>query len=793
MGAASFEDAGSAHGRGWLHLGLLIPWVVVVASLHVALAALVAPAVAQDAEGPAASGWTVRTLDRESGSALVGVLVFFAASGGSWVTDSLGQASAPPATGDSVRVVATRVGYTAIDTVVASPAGGTTLELRLVRSAVALAPLTVEAERAGTDSRELARRMFGREVAIGSVGMTRTEARAVPALAETDVLRSLQSVAGVTSINDYGAEMFVRGGDADQIAILLDGAPVFGPYHMFGMFGLFNSDAIESMEFHRGSIPARYGGALSGVVSARQATGDGEGVSISGGLSALGLRAAVNGVLPWAHGRYLAAGRSATVDVARLSLPFSFYDMNVGLDLYPSEEHRIRVSLLASNDEFAWKAYGFGGSLSSEWANLVSSFTWSWVRRNRITSDLSAYVSRYEGNIGNKPDVSGVVTTNRIRTLGLRAEVSVRGEVTGMRGGVVLEGGPVSLLGTGTGAYMEGEAAGTYLHASGFAEVEHWIGPLRLVPGLRAGAERNSSRVFAEPRLSARLHLGAFALSGSLDRSFQFLSVLRDARYFVPGAPMWFLRDKGHPVSVADGFSLSLDYWRGGTWTASALGWTRRLTDLPSWRPESSRRLATLEYHDGIAHGWDLAVQKHAGSLRGWLSYQLGRVRLRDAEDNEYRPRWDRRHEVDATVSLVDLRGLSLSLRGTVASGAPFWYPVGLLYGIRYDPNGWWAGEDRPPSENPLRGLGPRDDRFAILSDVQGQLPYYGRLDISARYAFHIGDWSVEPYLSVPNVTKRENILTYTSLRFGDPQDGEHFQATRQLPPLPFVGLDFTF
>ena len=56
--------------------------------------------------------------------------------------------------------------------------------------------------------------------------LTQAEVRAVPAVAEADIFRSLQSLSGVTSISDFGAEMFVRGGDADQVAVLLDGAPV---------------------------------------------------------------------------------------------------------------------------------------------------------------------------------------------------------------------------------------------------------------------------------------------------------------------------------------------------------------------------------------------------------------------------------------------------------------------------------------------------------------------------------------------------------------------------------------
>ena len=747
----------------------------------------------QDPEAPSGdAGWELRVLDSESGVPLGGVLVSFPGLGASGVTDSLGIAPVPPGIRDSLRVVATRVGYSAMDTVVAPPATGSALDLPLVRSAVALAALTVKAERAGANSRELARRIFEREVAVGAVGMTRAGVRAVPAVGEADVFRSLQSVSGVTSVSDFGAEMFVRGGDADQVAVLVDGAPVFGPYHMLGLIGVFNPDAIESTELYKGSIPARYGGSLSGVVSVRQATGAADGASFSGGLSALGLRAAMKGALPWAHGRWLVAGRKATVDVARLPVPYSFHDINAVVHLHPSEEHRLGVSLLASNDRFAWdflEMVEFGHSIRSDWTNLVSSVTWSWARGNRISSDVSAYLSRYEAGLATGPEISALVTRNRIRARGVRAQITVRGNVTGMRGGLVLEGGPVDLSGTGTGAYIEGDASGTYLYGSAFAEVEHWIGALRLAPGIRAGTERGSSRVFAEPRLSARLHLGAFAVSGSLDRSFQFLSVLRDDRHIAPGAPMWFLRGESQPVSVADGMSVAVDYWRGGTWTAAATGWTRRFSGMPSWHPESSRDLSALEFHDGTAAGWEVALQKHAGLLRGWVSYQQAWVSFRDGQAGEYSPRWDRRHEFDATVSIADPGGLSLSLRATVASGAPFWYPVGRLYGMAYDPRGRVRNENTP--NNPVEGLGQREDRFVILSDVQGRLPHYGRADFLARYAFGWGDLTIVPFLSVPNFTMRENVLAYRPV--AETPDGRYLVRERQFPPFPFVGVDFRY
>ena len=489
------------------------------------------------------------------------------------------------------------------------------------------------------------------------------------------------------------------------------------------MFGLFNADAIESAEFYKGAIPARYGGALSGVLATRQRVGPASGSRFTGGLSMLGLRVSAVGGVPWADTQWMVAGRRATIALSSLPTPYSFQDVNLGFRLHPGEEHRVGFSLLATNDEFDWAFDPFGESLHSEWSNLVSSVTWSWVRGNRLTSDATAYMSRYNATLGVGAEGTGPVTRNRVGVVGVRGQLTVRrGERTGARAGIVAEGGPVTVRGTGPGAYIEGETVTSYLHGFLFAEVEQWIGPLRLGPGLRVGTEQRASRTFVEPRLSARLYLGPLAVSASLDRTYQFLSTLRDDRFVFPGTPMWSVREQGQPIASADGISVAVDYWRAERWTGSMGFWTRRLRDTPHWRPETSRDLSALEYHDGRAYGWELSLQRHAGPVRGWASYQWASVTLTNPDGRRYSPNWDRRHEFDATVSMPEFRGWSASVRTRVATGTPFWYPAGAYYGITYNPTALHPGVNSP--DNPPRGLDSSDwcsfHRSRLLGSTSG-------------------------------------------------------------------------
>ena len=169
----------------------------------------VAPVPTSSQAVPVAA-WEVRTVDDLSGNALSNVLLAFPGYRVARFTDDQGLA---PGKGNfgNVRIVATRIGYAKTDTLLSVPEAGTIITLRLERSAIALPPITVEAERRMT-SGELHQMMFDREIAVGSFGITQDEIRAIPPIVESDVLRTLQSFAGVTSVNDFTNELYVRGG-----------------------------------------------------------------------------------------------------------------------------------------------------------------------------------------------------------------------------------------------------------------------------------------------------------------------------------------------------------------------------------------------------------------------------------------------------------------------------------------------------------------------------------------------------------------------------------------------------
>ncbi len=121
----------------------------------------------------------------------------------------------------------------------------------------------------------------------------------IPGVAEADPIRAIQVLPGVVSTSDLSASLHVRGGSSDQDLILLDGVPVFSPFHLGGFFSVFNPDMVDRAELQSGGFPAEHGGRVSSVLAVETDPGNGE-LAVQGAVSLLAARVAVSGGLPQA-------------------------------------------------------------------------------------------------------------------------------------------------------------------------------------------------------------------------------------------------------------------------------------------------------------------------------------------------------------------------------------------------------------------------------------------------------------------------------------------------------------
>jgi hypothetical protein len=134
------------------------------------------------------------------------------------------------------------------------------------------------------------------------------ELRTDPLLSEPDGLLGLTG-GEVSADLETPSGIHVHGGASDQVRYLLDGIPVFSPYHTAGTFTAWNPDALERVDLSSSVPPAGFADALSGVISA-STLAPGPLVRFQGAMSTGQARLALDGPLGRSGAGYLVSYRT---------------------------------------------------------------------------------------------------------------------------------------------------------------------------------------------------------------------------------------------------------------------------------------------------------------------------------------------------------------------------------------------------------------------------------------------------------------------------------------------------
>jgi hypothetical protein len=120
--------------------------------------------------------------------------------------------------------------------------------------------------------------------------------------AMNDPVRAASFAPGVAVQSDLNVRPLVRGGDADQTRVMFGGIPLLQPYHVGGVFSLFNLGTLESVDLHRDALPVEDPGSLSGVLrlKARRPALDG----LHGRASVSMVRGDLHAEVPVVRGRF---------------------------------------------------------------------------------------------------------------------------------------------------------------------------------------------------------------------------------------------------------------------------------------------------------------------------------------------------------------------------------------------------------------------------------------------------------------------------------------------------------
>jgi len=728
-------------------------------------------------------------------------------------TDRLGYfAFHDLAAGDYALSVA-RIGYGLYEeTIAVAPADDLRVAIELAEEVVELEGVEVEGERSRHRTR------FEQSAGPTVQELSRTDLKSIPGIAEADPLKSVEVLPGVTRMSDFGAAFNVRGGSADQNLILLDGIPIFSPFHALGLFSAFNADMVGRAELQLGGFPAEYGGRVSSVLQIESDPGDEE-FGVDAGVSLLAARAAMKGGLPdglkdrmgLASGRWRASARRSYIDALvepflEGVFPYHLQDFQTAFEGWTRGGDRIKVTgylsrdvldvaSLASVDGGTWAGLDRLPEIVWSWGNAAAGASWTRLLGDGGALEIRGSLSSADADFQySEASEAGFATRNSQSSFAADLERHP-GRRTRWKSGVLstwstyenltVGGAPEPFpagdgVGSGTAAYTQLDWKPSSIWVlEGGVRVDHWR------PG---GA---SSTTIVSPRIAAKRFMGGgkWAVRVAGGRHTQFLHSVRDEQ--IPfGLDAWVLAGQQAPPLISDQVQTGLEGWLGDgdSWFTSLEAYYRTHDGLVArnWAEDPTDPADDLFVGEGWAFGADFLLRKETGPTTGWLSISLlkadRRLPVAGAGSNaaptvRHPADFDRRLDVDLVIRRQLPWGITGGLRWNLGTGLPYTLPLRDYHATRHQLMDLKA----EPFDRSVVLLGPKNGE---------RYPVSHRLDVSFRRTWEKGWGRVTPYLHVVNVYNRKNVLYY-SLAYRT--DRTVLNGVSMSPLLPTIGVEVSF
>ncbi|MGH7477300.1 MAG: TonB-dependent receptor [Longimicrobiales bacterium] len=669
---------------------------------------------------------------------------------------------------------ASHIGHAALEVGVLVPAGGEVdLDFNLELRPVPLPAVTaVGAPPLG----------FADSLAVPAPDLGRASVRALESSGVVEI--GLGDIARATPGNqppDPTDVLYVRGAAADLKLVLLDGAPVYAPFHLGGLINPFDADMLGAADLYIGGAPARYDGGLSYVLNlttrrprdeplrgeleldmlssrarVEGAVSEGAGYLI-GGRYVHGAGAALGEAFPYGYGDGLmrlhrtvpgGGAMSATGFVNRESVELRTADQGRGTAAWGNRAGSVRYAgpLLGGDAEFAVGAGRFTAGLPiigrhDLWVDGAAS-------RIRMTADLMH------------------ATPSTSVQYGLSYERQWLDYRTWARG---VE--PDSLI---LETNLTGDVSGGYFDLGWQPQND-----VRLHAGVRLDVFSSERAPRLAPRLSLTWLAGRqTALTLAAGRYHQYVrapeSVLTSPAaedelteaHPIDGDPLLDIARASHLV-------LSLDQQLPEGVRLGVEGFLKAYEGVPTEDPDGTAQ----------ASGVDLWVRRSEGRVQGWLGYSLAWIWSAEALSRPAEEIFAGRHLVSAGM----LGGVGAHAR----------YGLRLTYGAGLPFTAIQPGSGTPPTAAPpSRALVPAEPSETVIEPsplVGSPDEPYLRIDAELARTWLVS-WrgapmELTPYLRVINALNRRDALFYHF----DATDQTEPQALAALPIVPVFGFGWRF
>ena len=644
--------------------------------------------------------------DASSGERLIGATVIDKRSGQGTVSNTFGFYSLTlPA--DTLQLFFNYIGYQSqVKTITMQ--SNTTLNILLEQSA-----LIKEVEIVADKYERIEER-----AQMSRIDVPIEQIKRVPALmGETDVLRVLQLLPGVSGGGEGQSGIYVRGGGPDQNLILLDGVPVYNASHLFGFFSVFNADAIKDVSLTKGGFPARYGGRLSSVIEINMKEGNENEFHGEGSIGIVASKLTLEGPIQKGRSSFLVSARRTYIDVIARPIiknsfatdggegvsGYYFYDINAKVNHRFSDKDRLYLSFYTGKDKFYLnfsesdetpsEKYTFNFDTGLGWGNLTGAVRWNHILTPKLFANTTFTYSRYNFNtrngLGETSELPGEVPQRSSYLLEYFSGI----DDIGLKLDFDYMPNPAHLIKFGANTIQHQFHPGKFY--TRVVETESKIDVSTTLQQPDVGAFEFATyveddwKVTSRLRLNYGLHFSGFVPEG---KSYFSLQPRANARYLFNKG--WALKGAFSTMRqyihllTNETIGLPTDLWLPTTSTVkpqdswqAALGVAKTFAknyefSVEAYYKEMDNVIAFKEgasvfqfdnwqnrvvQGEGTAYGFEFFIQKKKGRFSGWVGYTLSWA-WREFEElnfgNKYPYKYDRRHdfEIVGTYDIIPER-----------------------------------------------------------------------------------------------------------------------------------------
>ncbi|WP_394343156.1 TonB-dependent receptor [Pedobacter frigiditerrae] len=539
---------------------------------------------------------------------------------------------------------------------------------------------------------------------------------------EKDILKTLQLLPGIKSAGEGNSGFYVRGGSTDQNLILLDEAPVYNASHLLGFFSTFNSDAIKDVTVYKGGMPAQYGGRLSSVLDIRMNDGNKKETTFEGGIGLISSRLKIEGPFVKDKSSFMVSGRRTYADAFLALAPDTslrgntlyFYDLNAKANYQLDEKNTVYLSGYFGRDKL-----GLNETFGFNWGNATGTLRWNHLFSNKLFSNTSLIVSKYDYTIENLLSGSEFKVNSSISDFNLKQDFNIAlNNKHELKFGFdalhhTIAPGQISSPSTSSVNEIKIETRKGVELAAYFSDQYNLSDKIKLVYGLRLSSfsllgggnfktfdvdgNQSSSTFYKsseivktyinlEPRFSASFQLDdTKSLKASYTRNVQNLHLMSNSTATSP-TDLYIMNSLNTKPELADQFSLGyFNNFNDNDYEFSAETYYKPMQNQIEYRNGTDLRgnqnvEADLIYGKGRAYGIELFFKKKYGKFNGWIGYTLSKTERQFSQINNntwFAARQDRPHDISVVGIYKPGKRWIFSSTFVYSSGNAVTFPIG--------------------------------------------------------------------------------------------------------------------